>query len=202
MRVLLDDQPCSTSATTIGEAVAVAADAAEKAGRLVIEVLVDGASLSEDDLQETSRLSNSADEVQLVTTTMNELLRDTFVHAAEALADADTVQKEAAEFIQSGRQSEGMQSLLASLETWGGIRDAVVKGLALAGISPEDVTIEGIALPDAIGRLQVRLGGLKESMVANDVSATCDCLLYDLPESTAEWRTILAGLATQFSSEA
>ncbi|MCP4834091.1 MAG: hypothetical protein GY895_04940 [Phycisphaera sp.] len=202
MRVLLDDQPCSTSATTIGEAVAAAADAAEKAGRLVIEVLVDGSSLSEDDLQEDGRLANSADEVQLLTTTMNELLRDTFVHAAEALGDADTVQKEAAEFIQSGRQNEGMQNLLAALETWGGIRDAVVKGLGLADISPEDVTIEGIGLPDAIGRLQIRLGGLKEAMVAEDVSATCDCLLYDLPESTTEWRTILSGLAKRFTPEA
>lgn len=202
MRVLLDDQPCSTSATTIGEAVAVAADAAEQAGRLVIEVLVDGSSLSEEDLQENGRLANSAEEVQLLTTTMNELLRDTFVHAAEALADADTVQKEAAEFIQSGRQNEGMQNLLAALETWGGIRDAVVKGLGLADISPEDVTIEGIGLPDAIGRLQIRLGGLKEAMVAEDVSATCDCLLYDLPESTTEWRTILSGLAKRFAPEA
>ena len=202
MRVLLDDQPCSTSATTIGEAVAAAADAAEKAGRLVIEVLVDGSSLSEDDLQEDGRLANSADEVQLLTTTMNELLRDTFVHAAEALGDADTVQKEAAEFIQSGRQNEGMQNLLAALETWGGIRDAVVKGLGLADISPEDVTIEGIGLPDAIGRLQIRLGGLKEAMVAEDVSATCDCLLYNLPESTTEWRTILSGLAKRFTPEA
>ncbi|MBC02531.1 MAG: hypothetical protein CMJ34_04395 [Phycisphaerae bacterium] len=202
MRVLVDDQPCSTTATTIGEAVAAAADAAEKAGRLVIEVLVDGTSLSEEDLQETTRLAGSAEEVRLMTTTMNDLLRDTFVHAAEALSDAAEVQKEAAGFIQSGRQSEGMQSLLASLETWGGIRDAVVKGLALAGISPEEVVIEGIGLPDAIGRLQVRLGGLKEAMAANDVSATCDCLLYDLPESTSEWRTILSGLATRFSSEA
>lgn len=202
MRVLLDDQPCSTSATTIGEAVAAAADAAEKAGRLVIEVLVDGSALSEEDLQEDGRLANSADEVQLLTTTMNELLRDTFVHAAEALGDADTVQKEAAEFIQSGRQNEGMQNLLTALETWGGIRDAVVKGLGLADISPENVTIEGIGLPDAIGRLQIRLGGLKEAMVAEDVSATCDCLLYDLPESTAEWRTILSGLAKRFTPEA
>mgnify|MGYP001355835868 FL=1 len=201
MRLLLDDQPCTTTATTIGEAVAEAAEAAEKSGRLVIEVLVDGASLSEEDLQESDRLSNSASEVQLLTTTMNELLRETFFHASEALVDAGEVQKEAAELIQAGKQAEGMQSLFTALEAWGGIRDAVVKGLALADISPEEITVDGIALPDAIGRLQVRLGGLKEAMVEEDVSATCDCLLYDLPESTGEWGTILSGLANRFTPE-
>ena len=35
-------------------------------------------------------------------------------------------------------------------------------------------------------------------MAAEDIAATCDCLLYDLPESTREWTTILAGLAKRF----
>ena len=198
MRVLLDDQPCTTEVTTIGEAVAVAADAAEQAGRLVVEVRVDGTPLSEEELQEHGRLESGADEVQLLTTTMNALLGETFTHAAEALVEADAIQQQAAEQMQAGNPADGMQRLLEALEIWGGIRDAVVKGLALADISPEEIRIEEVGLPDAIGALQVRLGGLKAAMVAEDVAATCDCLLYDLPESTREWTTILAGLANRF----
>ena len=180
MRVLLDDQTCSTEVTTIGEAVAVAADAAEQAGRLVVEVRVDGTPLSEEQLQEQGRLEASAQEVQLLTTTMNALLGETFAHAAEALVEADAIQQQAAEEMQAGNSPDGMQRLLEALEIWGGIRDAVVKGLALADISPEQIEVDEVALPDAIGGLQVRLGALKAAMVAEDVAATCDCLLYEI----------------------
>lgn len=200
MRVLLDDRPCPSDATTIGEAVAAAADLAEKDGLLVVEVRVDGAALSEQELQAPDRLEAIAEEVQLVTTTIEALLRETFLHAAEALVEADSVQRSAAELVQSGRTAEGMTALLSALETWGGIRDAVVKGLALAEISPDDVVVDDHRLPDAITGLQDRLAALKAAMIASDVSATCDCLLYDLPESTRDWSIILAGLARRFST--
>ena len=201
MRVLLDERTCPSEATTIGEAVAAAADQAEKDGLLVVEVRVDGTALTEQELQTPERLEAIAEEVQLVTTTIEALLRDTFLHAAEALVEAESVQRSAAELVQAGKTSEGMTALLSALETWGGIREAVVKGLALAEITPDDVVIDECRLPDAITGLQDRLGALKAAMVAEDVSATCDCLLYDLPESTRDWSIILAGLARRFSSQ-
>ena len=48
--------------------------------------------------------------------------------------------------------------------------------------------------------LQDRLGKLKDAMVAEDTSAICDCLLYELPEATRDWRIILAGLAGRFDT--
>ncbi|MEE2895665.1 MAG: hypothetical protein VX726_07970 [Planctomycetota bacterium] len=201
MRVLIDDSPCDTEATTIGEAVAAAAEAAERAGRLVCEVLVDGALLSEEELQQSATLARAASEVQLVTTTMDALLKDVFVPAAEALSETAVAQQEAAELIQSGRIAEGMNSLRGVMETWVSIREAVEKGLVLADLEAEDLVVDGIALPEAIGRLGVRLGGLKSAIANEDVSATCDCLLYDLPESTREWTTVLHGLATRYTSE-
>ena len=201
MRVLIDDSPCDTDATTIGEAVAAAAEAAERAGRLVCEVLVDGALLSEEELQQSATLARAASEVQLVTTTMDALLKDVFVPAAEALSETAVAQQQAAELIQSGRIAEGMNSLRGVMETWVIIREAVEKGLVLADLEAEDLVVDGIALPEAIGRLGVRLGGLKSAIANEDVSATCDCLLYDLPESTREWTTVLNGLATRYTSE-
>ncbi|MDG2021827.1 MAG: hypothetical protein P8J59_07745 [Phycisphaerales bacterium] len=200
MRILLDENPCDIQANSIGEAIAAAADAAERAGRLVVEVRVDGAMFSEDDLQTGARLAEMAEEVQMLTTTLEELLRDTFLQAAEALADVDTVQRTAAEALQQSRTAEGMQSLMKSLETWAGIKDAVVQGLSLAEISPDQVAFEDVRLPDAIVSLQDRLEKLKEAMVTEDISATCDCLLYDLPEATRDWRIILTGLADRFDA--
>jgi hypothetical protein len=93
-----------------------------------------------------------------------------------------------------------MQSLMSALETWAGIKDAVVQGLSLAEISLDEVVFEDVRLPDAITKLQDRLEKLKDAMVSKDISATCDCLLYDLPEATRDWRVILAGLADRFDA--
>lgn len=201
MRVILDERKCPSEATNVGQAVADAADLAERDGRLVIEVLVDGRPLSETDLLERERLESAAEEVRLVTTTIHDLLRETFTQASQALSEADEIQRNAARLVQSGDTADGMSALLGSLETWGSIRDAVVKGLALADIAPEEVVIDDLRLVDAITRLQDRLGMLKNAMLSQDVSATCDCLLYDLPESTSEWSALLAGLAGRFSSD-
>ena len=57
---------------------------AEQSGRLVVEVLVDGNSLSEDDLQESTRLEANADQIQVLTTTMETLLHETFVEVSPA----------------------------------------------------------------------------------------------------------------------
>ena len=200
MRILLDENPCEIPAGTVGEAIAIAAEAAEKAGRLVVEVRVDGAMLTDEELQTASRLQDAAEEVHMLTTTMETLLRDTFLQAAETLAAAEREQKIAAEAMQGGRAAEGMASLMQSLEGWSGIRDAVVQGLSLAEIPTEDVEFDGVRLTDAIIDLQKRLGRLKDAMVAEDVSATCDCLLYELPESTTAWRTLLDGLHDRFEA--
>ncbi len=200
MRILLDENPCEITAGTVGEAIAIAAEAAEKAGRLVVEVRVDGAMLTDEELQTAARLEDPAEEVHMLTTTMETLLRDTFLQASETLAAAEREQQAAAEAMQGGRAAEGMASLMQSLEGWSGIRDAVVQGLSLAEIPTEDVEFEGIRLADAIVDLQKRLGLLKDAMVAEDVSATCDCLLYELPASTTAWRTLLDGLHRRFDA--
>ncbi|MHC4245894.1 MAG: hypothetical protein ACYSUU_03745, partial [Planctomycetota bacterium] len=70
MRILLDENPCEIPAGTVGEAIAIAAEAAEKAGRLVVEVRVDGAMLTDEELQTASRLQDAAEEVHMLTTTM------------------------------------------------------------------------------------------------------------------------------------
>ena len=115
MRVLLDETPCDIQAKSIGEAIAAAADEAERTGRLVVEVRVDGTMLSEDDLQADAKLAEMADEVQMLTTTLDQLLRETFLQAAEAIAEVDTVQRTAAEALQQGKAADGMRSLMGAL---------------------------------------------------------------------------------------
>lgn len=201
MKILLDDTPCDIDAANVGQAVAAAVGLAEDSGRLVVEVLVDGNSLSEDELQETPRLEAGATEVKVLTTTMDTLLHETFLEAAAALGGAAESQTRAAEMLQAGDTSAGMNELVGALETWTGIRDAVVKGLELAGVDPEEIEFDGTRLTSAIASLQKSLATLKDAMVADDLAATCDCLLYELPTVNETWGTVLKGLAHRFRDD-
>ena len=201
MKVLLDETPCEIDAANIGEAVAAVVGIAEQSGRLVVEVLVDGNALSEDDLQESTRLESKADEIQVLTTTMETLLHETFIEAVAALEGTAKSQTDAARLLQSGDASGGMNELVNALETWTGIRDAVVKGLELAELDPRGIDVDGIPLTKAISDLQGCLETLKNTMIADDLAATCDCLLYDLPPVNDAWSTVLAGLARRFKDD-
>ena len=200
MRVLLDNDPCPISPASIGEALLAASDIAEGQGRLVIEVLVDGQPLTDNDLQEEDRLSKSAEEVQLKTTTVTHLLSETFANAAAAIHDAHTVHEQAADLIGSGKSIEGMQALSAALSMWGEIHEAVVKGLALAGEDPDSVAVGEVQLTKASSSLQQILADLKNGISIQDNSSICDCLLYEFPPVSAQWITLLEGLSKRYDS--
>ena len=66
MRVLIDNSPCAVDADSVGEAVAAAASVAEKSGRMIVEVIVDGDHWTEAQITSASCASQSAEEVVLV----------------------------------------------------------------------------------------------------------------------------------------
>ena len=202
MRVLLDNEPCSVSAKSLGEALQAANDIAEGRGRLVVEVLVDGILLSDTQLQEETRLAAGASEVQLRTTTALDLLSETFASASRAVIESEQVQENAAKLIQAGQVVEGMKALSTALATWMEVHEAVIKGLTLAGEDPETLVIDGIKLNDASIGLQDRLGDLRSAISTSDPSAICDCLLYEFPAVSNDWAGLLYGLSRRYDSNA
>lgn len=198
MRILLDSQPCPVDAASLGEAIMVANEIAEEQGRLVVEVLVDGMLVSDQELQEQTLLESTPESVELKTTTAMALLSETFASAAEAILEAEKIQGDAARLLQGGDTIEGMKLLSIALGTWMEVNEAVVKGLLLAGEDPETLEIDHIRLADASAALQARLTELREAISTEDSSAICDCLLYEFPEVSETWATLLGGLAHRY----
>ena len=198
MRVILDNQPCSIDATNLGEALAAASTLAEGRGRLVVEVLVDGALLSDAQLQDEDRLCGTARELELKTTTASALLQETFIQAAESIADTASMQTTAAEMLRSGQSPEGMEAIGTALASWGQIHEAAIKGLLLAGEDPETLVVREISFLDANSALQQQLGDLQRGIEAQDASAICDCLLYEFPKVCEIWIEVLRGMAERY----
>ena len=111
MQVLLDQNPCDVQATTVGEAVDAAAALARDQGRMIVEISVDGVTWPETHLASPQQLGAAAEVVALTTAEPATLVRQVFSDAAEALADADTLQREAAESLQADEQIVAMDKL-------------------------------------------------------------------------------------------
>lgn len=195
MRILLDDHETTLRADTVGAALQEAASLVEKTGRMIVEVEVDGIAWGEEDLSSPEYARRGANEVRLSTAHPAELLRDTFAHAAEAVLNADNIQKSAAKLLQSNRETEGMQSLLEALAIWGSVQTAISRGLELGVIDREQVRAAGIDIDGAIGALDARLRALREAMKSSDVTAVSDCLMYEFPATTKLFAQTLASLA-------
>lgn len=195
MRILLDDHETTLRADTVGGALQEAASLVEKTGRMIVEVEVDGIAWGEDDLSSPEYARRGASEIRLSTAHPAELLRDTFAHAAEAVLNADSIQKNAAKLLQSNRETEGMQSLLEALAIWGSVQTAISRGLELGVIDRDHVRAAGIDIDGAIGALDARLRALREAMKSSDVTAVSDCLLYEFPATTKLFAQTLASLA-------
>ena len=201
MRVILDNQPCSIDAKNLGEALAAASTLAEGQGRLVVEVLVDGALLSDAQLQDEDRLCGTAGELELKTTTASALLKETFSQASGAIEDTARIQQHAAELLRSNQASEGMQAISTALNSWGEIHEATVKGLLLAGEEPEKLVVNDVAFVEANTSLQQQLSDLSEGIQAQDASSICDVLLYEFPPVCELWIKLLRGLAERYHQE-
>lgn len=190
MKVLLDDMPCEVNATTVGEALDAASAVAEQRGRLIVDVSVDGTRWTESDLSNSDRTDAAAGVVHFTSAAPRELVRQTFADAADALTDADDLQRETAQLLQADHRTVSLDKLNEAISIWLQVQEAIVKGSQLVGLD-----LDAVALPRPIGEsisaLNQRLTSLHGALTRNDVIALADTLLYEFPEVVEEWRSIL-----------
>lgn len=200
MQVLIDDNPCEVPATTISQAIHAAAALAEQSGRLITDVHVDGVHLSEQQIAELDQEA-TADLVSLVSADPSQLVGGVFGEAAEALQDADELQREAAELLQSGEHTVAMDRLGDAVSIWLAVQQAIVKGAQLLGINLDEVIVNDIAVPAAIVTLNEQLQIVRSALVNADSIELADVLLYEFPRIVEQWRQILAALEQRISRE-
>ncbi len=190
MQILLDEVPCELDAATVAEAVLAAAALARSQGRLIVDVSVDGTRWTED----SSAPSAPASIVALTSAQPSVLVRETFAQAADALAEADSLQRAAAESLQSDRGLAAMDMLAGAMAIWEGVREAIVNGSAIGGL---DLAAQGSGLDAAVALLHGRLDALRGALHHGDLVAVADLLLYEFPEVVARWRVLLGDLRQQ-----
>ncbi len=200
MRIYLDDCETTLDAKDIASALAAAATVVEGNGRMIVDVHVDGVSWNEEDLASADFTARAAGELRLVTAHPAELLRDTMLHAADAVLNAEEIQRNAAKLMQSDRFSDGLTSLLEALAVWGSVQTAVSRGLALGVVPRERLVAAGIDLDGSVQALDTQLRTLRDAMVAHDRTALSDCLMYEFPATSKRFATMLTSFAQELST--
>ncbi len=199
MKVYLDGQPLAVERATLASGLRAGSEAAQRRGRVVVEVYVDGAMVSD------TLLGDPPDEVlgaemKLVSVEPRLLVRETLLDAVEALDKAGQEQAEAAEEIQSGRPEGAMLLLQSAIMKWQAVRDAVEKSASLLDIplSAKISSPTGAAdrnLSQVVDGLAVSLTEVRRTLEADDWSGLADLLAYDMATQVKDWQEMLRSLA-------
>lgn len=196
---MIDNEPLTGSPRSIAEALGVARLNAERRGRVVIEALLDGVPLRDVELSDPPTAPRSGGEMRFATADPRELVSATLLGVADSLADVKLEQQQAAELLTMGKMSEAMDHLHHSLRAWEGVRQAVIDGTTLMGMSVETLRVptpDGErVMAEQVKSLAGCLGEVKRAFGAEDWSGLADVLGFELQEQAENWRATLAGLA-------
>lgn len=194
MRMYLDNEPCTGEASTVGDAIAVCSAAAQEQGRCVVEVIVDGSALTNEQLGHEDLVSATAGEVRMISAEPTELVCQTLADSAAALEEARTLQDDAAALLQSGDSEDAMDRLGEAFSIWISVQQAVMQGSQLVGLDLDACSVAGKPLLEYITALTTQLEAIQEQLENDDLVGVADTLLYDLPQVVEQWRQMLESL--------
>lgn len=201
MRVSLDRNPITTDARTIGEALRAAADQVEPAGRLIVDVIVDGHRWTDTELTSATMLAGEASELDLVSADLRSLVIETLGDVAGALTEADAAQRSAAELVQSDRIVEAMEPLGRAIGIWTQARDVLVQSASLTGLDLAAITCGDATVGAAAEELGAHLRTIRTALEEDDPATLSDTLLYDMPAVVVQWREIIDLIAERIRGE-
>ena len=199
MQILLDEVPCNVDAGTVGEAIESASDLARQRGRLIVDVTVDGSRLTEADLASSRCHRETAEIIRFTSADPAEIVTHTFQDAEEALTEADELQREAAELLQSDMHTVAMDKLNEAIAIWLSVQEALAKGAQVMGLDLDTVHVDGTPVPEVIQRLNERLKTVRRSLQERDVITLADTLLYEFPQVVEQWRGLLRDLRARIA---
>lgn len=206
MQVHVDDISVPTAGSTLTDALNAARAAAESRGRVIVEATLDGVTIPDELLSSPTADEFRGSDVRFLTAHPGTLVGSTLRGIGEALLEAKATHAQAGELIQRGEIKPAMESLAQALKIWDHVREGVLSGSALLGVSIEDLRVipapgaPATSVSAAVQELADHLSEIKRSFVAQDWSALGDALSYDLPEQADRWSELLGALADQLES--
>lgn len=172
---------------------------AEARGRIVIEVLADGAPVANALLDEPPADDAGVATLHMVSADRRSFVSVTLSDARESLNDIRSGQQEAAGHVQAGRMDLASEPLRRVVTGWSIVRDVVDHAGALLGVDPAAVVIEAPGDSPVLGgvciqALAAQLTEVRRALSEQDWPSLSDALAYDMPGHADRWAALLDAL--------
>ena len=175
------------------ELLAAARDQLAPAGRVVVEVRVDGEIIAGPALDEETLTQPDCD-IRIYSAHPGELVVGVLEDVRTGLAESTKLQQEAAELLQQDEPGKALDLVKQSIEGWLNAQQAVGQSAQLLQIDLSAGTIEDQSVLERMTELVGSLTELKDAVVANDFVAIADMLQYEWPQITERWDAALGAI--------
>lgn len=195
MDVYLDGQAIQVEPCSVSRALDVARERAQEAGRIVIEVRVDGTPASGELLDRPPKDTGGISELRMLTAAPGPFVQETLLNAAELLDQTKSDQDDAAELIQRGSVEEAFAPLQRALQSWAVVQQILDRSQQLLSIDAGSVVVGDSTGMACISGLAERLKEVRRALAEEDWTALSDELAYEMDGQIDRWRQLLTALA-------
>lgn len=189
----IDDQPSTLSAGSMRELLAAVSSELAPTGRVVVEVKVDGQSITGPEL-DNDQPTAAASDIRVYSAKPSDLVVGILEEVRAGLAASQEMQQKAAELLQQDDPAKAMDLVKESINGWLQAQQAVGQSAQLLQLDLEAIQIEGQSVMARMSELIASLTELKDIVVANDFVTLADALEYEWPEITERWDAAIGAI--------
>ncbi len=201
MAIYLDDQPMMWVGHSLAALLEAARKRLEPAGRIVVQVQVNGQFLVGPEIARHQNDPVNASDVRLASADPVELAQNTLQQLRSLLEQSGQALQEAGEAFQSDEAGRGMQALSRAMDLWHQLPQAVIQAAALTRLDVNAALPAGKTMTVFASDLAASLRGLRDGLTNRDTVALADALRYEWPRTVQAWDQLLANLQKKLQSE-
>lgn len=202
MPIYIDDEFITMTGANLGAALDAAAERLAASGRVVVEVMLEGAVLAGDQIDARRGEAIDQRDLRLVSADPRALSVETLEQIQARLGDARRLQDDAADLLQRDDASAALRKVGEAIEVWLQTQQAVLHSAAITGLDLDAVAVDNEPLSAFTEQLLSRLQELKGLIESGDLVALADALAYEWPEEVARWEALIAALIQTLSRQA
>ncbi|MEO0475113.1 MAG: hypothetical protein AAF085_03955 [Planctomycetota bacterium] len=200
MPIQIDDQPSNLSAGSMRELLAAVSDSLASDGRVVVEVKVDGESITGTALDDDQPTAASSD-IRVYTAKAANLVVGILDEVRTQLAASQQMQQQAADLLQQDDPAKAMDLVKQSIDGWLQAQQAVGQSAQLLQLDLQAIKVADQPVMERMSELITALNELKDIISANDFVAMADALQYEWPEITNRWDAAIGAIIQHIESD-
>lgn len=193
MKIYLDDEQVELAGSDLTTVLAAAQQHVADAGRSVVEVQINGESITGDALNcyFDGRATLGDNELRLYSADPRILAAEVLNQVNQQLDVAHQAQVDAAEAFQQDKTSQGIEKVGQAMAIWLQVQQAVTHGSALVQLNLDDRLFENQPVAVHIQKLVEQIKTLRDLLAQRDTLGLADTLAYEWNETTDLWQRLV-----------